>query len=128
MQLLGDDFFSSVAHATNCNAVLKSPPTNPDPGLPYATSDPHWHVDTADDIKAFVGINICMGLKEMSEYSDYWNTSPVLNDPFISSVMSKRRYEKQDIRQVDDNGWRIVSRRRSTQERGTLSMREMGRG
>ena len=95
MQLLGDDFFSSVAHATNCNAVLKSPPAHPDPGSPYATSDPHWHVATADDIKAFVGINICMGLKEMSEYSDYWNTSPVLNDPFVSSsVMSKRRYEK----------------------------------
>ena len=41
-----------------------------------------------------MGINIAMGLKVMSEYSDYWSERPVLGRPYISSVMAKRHYEK----------------------------------
>ncbi|MEG7522412.1 MAG: transposase, partial [Chromatiales bacterium] len=41
-----------------------------------------------------MGINIAMGLKVMSEYSDYWSEHPLFGCPYIKSVMAKRRYEK----------------------------------
>ena len=94
LQVLGDDFFVSVSAASNLNAVAKSPPAQPDPDKPYITADPHWHATSAEEIKAYVGINIAMGQKVMSEYSDYWSENPVLQDPYVSSVMPKRRYEK----------------------------------
>ena len=94
LQVVGDDFFVSVAAASNLNAVAKSPPAQPDPDKPYITADPHWHATSAEEIKAYVGINIAMGLKVMSEYSDYWSENLVLQDPYVSSVMLKRRYEK----------------------------------
>ena len=45
-------------------------------------------------MKAFVGINMQMGIKVLPEYKDYWSSDPALNDPFISKTMSRKRYEK----------------------------------
>ena len=52
----------------NANAVHKHPPTQPSDNL-NATGDPRWHhmsdlrwhPTTADEMKAFVGINIATG-------------------------------------------------------------------
>ena len=45
-------------------------------------------------MKAFVGINIAMGVKDLPEYRDYWSEEPILHDAFVAGVMSRRRYEK----------------------------------
>ena len=45
-------------------------------------------------MKAFVAINIMMGIIDASEYADYWSTEPILHNPFVSSIMSRGRYEK----------------------------------
>ncbi|KAI0210525.1 hypothetical protein LSAT2_004722, partial [Lamellibrachia satsuma] len=45
-------------------------------------------------MKAFVGINLEMGIKVLPEYKDYWSSDPVLNDPFVSGIMPRKRYEK----------------------------------
>ena len=37
---------------------------------------------------------MAMGFKDLPEYKDYWATDPILHDPFISSVLSRQRYEK----------------------------------
>ena len=92
--VLGADFFVNLAEASNLNAVAKSPPAEIDPAEPYATSDTNWKPTTGEEMEAFIGINVAMGLKDMPEYKDYWSTDPVLNDHYISGVMSRHRYEK----------------------------------
>ncbi len=76
------------------NAVCKRPPIIPDVNNEYATSDQYWKPTYGDEIKAFVGISILMGLKQMPEYNDYWSNDPMMNDSYIASRMSKNRYEK----------------------------------
>ena len=41
-----------------------------------------------------VYIAIIMWLNDESEYTDYWSNEPMLNAPFISGMMHRRRYEK----------------------------------
>ena len=76
------------------NAVCKRPPIIPDANNQYATSDKYWKPTDGDEMKAFVGINILMGLKQMPEYNDYWSNDPMMNDSYIASRLSKNRYEK----------------------------------
>ena len=90
--MLGVDLFDVLAAATNANAVRKSPADNDDD--PNATSDEHWHPTTAQEMEAFVGINIAMGITDLPEYRDYWAEDPTLHDAFTAGVMSRRRYEK----------------------------------
>ena len=53
------------------------------------TSDAHWHPTTADEMKAFVGINIAMGVKDLPEYRDYWLDEPILHDAFVAGAAMK---------------------------------------
>ena len=93
-QMVGAEFFGELATATNANAVHKHPPVQPTADNLNATSDPHWHPTTADEMKAFVGINIAMGVKDLPEYRDYWSEEPILHDAYVANVMSRHRYEK----------------------------------
>ena len=83
--------FDILEHNTNINAVCKKSPVIADHNDEYATSDKYWRPTNADEIKAFVGINILMGLKQMPEYNDYWSNDPMLNDSYIASCMSKKQ-------------------------------------
>lgn len=47
---------------------------------------------TSEEIKKFLGLNIAMGIKRLPSYRDYWSTNFQLNDPYISSVMSVKRF------------------------------------
>ena len=76
------------------NAVAKSPPPQDVAHARIATSDGTWHPTTAAEMQAYIGVNMAMGFKDLPEYKDYWATDPILHDPFISSVLSRQRYEK----------------------------------
>ena len=91
LQMVGAEYFASLATATNANAVYKHPPAQPTADNTNATSDPHWHPTTADEMKAFVRINIAMGVKDLPEYRDYWSKEPILHDAFVADVMSRLR-------------------------------------
>ena len=52
------------------------------------------HSTTAAEMQAYLGVNMAMEFKDQPEYKDYWATDPILHDPFISSVLSRQRYEK----------------------------------
>ena len=92
--LVGADFFEILANNTNLNAAIKKPPDVIDPDDRFATSDKYWTKTDALEMRAFVGINILMGIKQTPEYNDSWSTDSALNDGYISSVLSKNRYEK----------------------------------
>lgn len=52
---------------------------------------------TADEMKAFLGINLVMTYHVLPSIRDYWSTEPDMGVPFISNVMTRKRFE--DIRQ-----------------------------
>ncbi|XP_041455728.1 piggyBac transposable element-derived protein 4-like [Lytechinus variegatus] len=94
MCLIGDDFFEMIARNTNINAASKRPPVEPDDRDEFACSDPAWTPTNKDEIKAFISINILMGINHTSEYQDCWSNDPALRNEFVSSLMTKNRYEK----------------------------------
>lgn len=47
---------------------------------------------TFNEIKCFLGINLMMGLTKKPSYKDYWSSKMQMRDPFISSVMSRDRF------------------------------------
>lgn len=59
----------------------------------YAQQENKRYVPTTDkEMRAFLGLNLLMGLKRSPSYRDYWSSAPDLNDPFISKVMTVNRF------------------------------------
>ena len=46
------------------------------------------------EMKAFVGINIAMGMSDLPEYKDYWSEEPILHSAYIAKILPRRRHEK----------------------------------
>ena len=92
-QMFGEAFFDRMAEATNANAAARRPPLEATVDI-TAMSDPHWNATTAAKMRAFVGLNIAMGFKDLPEYRDYWSEEPILHDDYVANIMSRRRYEK----------------------------------
>ena len=42
-----------------------------------------------EELLAFIGLNIAMGLIQLPQLQDYWNKDEVLATPFFSSIMSR---------------------------------------
>ena len=50
-------------------------------------------VDVAE-LKAFLAINVVMGLNPVPTYKNMWDESPFLGNPGVKAIMSKTRYEQ----------------------------------
>lgn len=60
----------------------------------YATQNGKPFVPTTfTEIKMFLAINVLMGLKKLPSYRDYWATQMELRDSYISSLMSRTRFD-----------------------------------
>ena len=46
-----------------------------------------------EDILAYIGINIAMGIKDLPEITDYWAQEPIIRSPWFPSVMSLKRFQ-----------------------------------
>lgn len=57
-------------------------------------ADPVWYEVTEAEMRAYLGINIVMGINEMQTYKDYWSKNLLLGNEGIKSVMTVKRYEK----------------------------------
>ena len=51
-----------------------------------------WNDVTIDEVKAYIAINIIMGINCLPTLDSYWSTHPALGCDWISSTMSKNRY------------------------------------
>lgn len=78
LSVVGQDFFEVLARNTNINAATKRPPVEPDEENEYASSDPSWTPTKADEVKAYVVINILMRINKTSEYLDCWSQDQAL--------------------------------------------------
>ena len=89
-----EDFFETLAEATNLNAAEKRPPHAGAVHGRFATSDPKWHVTSAAEMRYFFAINMVMGINMKPEYKDYWRGDTVLRDSYVAAIMRQLRYEK----------------------------------
>ncbi len=56
--------------------------------------DPYWTETTDEEISAYLGLNILIGLDNKPSYSLYWNRDPFIGNQGFISTMPQRRYEK----------------------------------
>ena len=47
----------------------------------------------AEELLAFIGLNVAMGLIQLPQIQDYWNKNEVLATPFFPSIMSCDRFQ-----------------------------------
>ena len=77
-------FFTQISDQTNLYATQ----------CQVGRQDTRWTPTTPEEIKAFISIQIIMGIHQLPEYSLYWADDRNLNVPGVSEVMTKARYEK----------------------------------
>ena len=53
-----------------------------------------WVDVTVEEMMAFVGLVIAMGVVRLPEIDDYWATDPILQHPWFSSVMSRTKFKQ----------------------------------
>ena len=56
--------------------------------------DPRWHPTTDMEIRAYMSVNIMMGIKRLPAMWCYWSTNPAYGCQWISSTMPQTRYLK----------------------------------
>ncbi|KAJ8316780.1 hypothetical protein KUTeg_005670, partial [Tegillarca granosa] len=65
--LMPEIFYEVVAHETNLYAEQKIRQNGP---------DPRWHLTTPEEIRAYIGINIMFGIKQLPRLWCYWSPDP----------------------------------------------------
>ncbi|KAJ8307793.1 hypothetical protein KUTeg_014658 [Tegillarca granosa] len=83
--LMPEIFYEVVAHETNLYAEQKIRQNGP---------DPRWHLTTPEEIRAYIGINIMFGIKQLPRLWCYWSPDPRFGDTWISKIMPKTRFLK----------------------------------
>ena len=53
-----------------------------------------WVDVTVEEMMAFVGLVIAMGVVRLPEIDDYWATDPMLQHPWFASIMSRTRFKQ----------------------------------
>ena len=61
--------------------------------LAAANSNTTWEM-TIEELKAYLGFMVVMGMNRWPEIRDYWSTDPKMNNAFISSWITRRRFEE----------------------------------
>ena len=88
--MFGEDFFNTLAEATNLNAAEKRPPPAGAAHGRVATSDPKWQVTSAAEMMSFLAINMVTGINVKPEYKDYWRGDEVQWDSYVSAICDMR--------------------------------------
>lgn len=78
---VGLDFFADMATSTNLYAAHSGAGTS-------------WYDTNEREMRFFFGLQIMMGIKQQPEYRDYWSQDPVLGDTYISSRITRNRYNQ----------------------------------
>ena len=63
-----------------------------------------WKEITAEELKAWIGMHILMGVHQLPELKNYWSTDPILNVQSAARVMTAERLKKiTETLHVNDN-------------------------
>ena len=55
--------------------------------------DSKWHPTTPQEMSAFLGINVMMGIDQKPTIAHYWSTDPFLGNPGIQAVLPRECFE-----------------------------------
>ena len=73
--------------------------------------DSRWKEVDEAEMRAFLGIQIFMGISELPRYEMYWSKNPFLANEGVKLTMTQNRYEKlQEYYHVSDRGREPASR------------------
>ena len=78
---VGHDFFADMATSTNLYTA-------------HCDAGTSWYDTNEREIRFFFSVQIMMGIKQQPEYRDYWSQDPVLGDTYISSRITRNRYNE----------------------------------
>ena len=76
-------FFEHLAEETNLYARQRQ----------TVKPDRKWYPTTSSEMRAFVGVNILMGIDQKPELSHYWSTDDFLGNAGIRRVFPRDRFE-----------------------------------
>ena len=79
-----DDLLSLIVRETNRYAAQY---------LTAANVDTTWETDV-EELKAYLGFHIVMGVNRLPEIRDYWSHDLKMNNSFISSRITRIRFEE----------------------------------
>ena len=54
----------------------------------------HFDPIIKEELLAFIGINIAMGVVSLPSIDNYWSTSPILTHPWFRTIMSRNRFRE----------------------------------
>ena len=83
LKFLGDDLWDRVVEESNRYAQQKL-------GDRFAS----FHQITRAELKAFIGINLIMGINRLPNYALFWSNDDFFGNQGIKRVMSKNRFEE----------------------------------
>ena len=81
-----DELLEAIAQETNCYAARYLATHQPD-------NTPEWHTNV-EELKAYLGFMVLMGINELPEIWDYWSRDPCLHYSPIASRISRNRFEE----------------------------------
>ena len=55
--------------------------------------DPEWKDTSLKEIKAFLGLHVLFGIKQLPSYKLYWSKDPLIGVPAVQKVMSRNRFK-----------------------------------
>ena len=58
------------------------------------SNDQRWRPTSAEEMRAYIGMNIMMGIRQLPQIWCYWSPDKRYGDPYISSIMPKTRFVK----------------------------------
>ena len=79
----GSDFFQLLSDQTNLYAEQRQ----------RVKPDRRWYPTTPEEMRAFIGINVMMGIDRKPEVHHYWSTDPFLGNAGIQAVLPRDRFE-----------------------------------
>ena len=79
-----EELFEHIVVETNCYAQ-ECIATQP---------DQEWFETTVDVMKAFFGLHVLFGIKQLPAIRLYWSKDPLIGVPAVQKVMSRNRFDK----------------------------------
>uniref|UniRef100_A0A1A8CZE0 PiggyBac transposable element derived 4 n=1 Tax=Nothobranchius kadleci TaxID=1051664 RepID=A0A1A8CZE0_NOTKA len=84
--LFPDSLFEHMVEQTNNYALYRQRRSG--------KSDPHWHPTDVREMKAYVGLNILMGINQLPDTGMYWASDIFIGNAGFKKTMTARRFEK----------------------------------
>ncbi|KAG7481247.1 hypothetical protein MATL_G00065090 [Megalops atlanticus] len=84
--LFPDSLFEHMVEQTNNYALYRQRRSG--------KVDAHWHPTDLREMRAYIGLNILMGINQLPDYGMYWATDIFIGNAGFKKTMTARRFEK----------------------------------